>query len=46
MMPIMVPDIVPPTDEVRGKCVAVANDLHEVQWLLETGWGAQVHGAE
>jgi hypothetical protein len=39
MMPIMVPDILPPTDEARGKCVAVAHDLHEVQRLLETGWG-------
>ena len=25
---VMVPDIVPPTDEVRGKCAAVLTDLH------------------
>ena len=33
-MPVMVPDIVLPTDEIRAKCVAVASDLHEVRSLL------------
>jgi HAD superfamily hydrolase (TIGR01509 family) len=33
-MAIMVPDIVPPTDEVRARCLHVADDLHEVLVLL------------
>ena len=33
-MPIMVPDVVPPTDEIRALCVAVARDLHEVAAML------------
>lgn len=32
---IMVPDIVPPTDETRAKCAAVLADLHEVLVLLQ-----------
>ena len=31
---IMVPDIVPPTDEVRAKCLAVLPDLHAALGLL------------
>ena len=30
MMAIMVPDILPPTDEIRAKALHVAADLHEV----------------
>ncbi|MDO8422130.1 MAG: HAD family phosphatase [Parvibaculum sp.] len=33
-MPVMVPDIVAPTDEIRTKCVAVLVDLHEARGLL------------
>ena len=33
-IPLMVPDIVPPTDETRSKCAAVLGDLHEVLALL------------
>jgi HAD superfamily hydrolase (TIGR01509 family) len=33
-MVIMVPDIVPPTDEVRAKCLHIAPDLHAVRRLL------------
>ncbi len=31
---IMVPDVVPPTDETRAKCVAVLPDLHTVLRML------------
>jgi HAD superfamily hydrolase (TIGR01509 family) len=34
MMTIMVPDLLPPTDEIRRLCVAVADDLHEVGRLI------------
>ncbi len=30
MMTIMVPDLLEPTDEIRGRCVHVAPDLHDV----------------
>ncbi|MGB7529590.1 HAD family hydrolase [Sphingobacterium cellulitidis] len=33
-MPIMVPDIVAPTDDIRAKCVAIVSDLHEARSLL------------
>ncbi len=33
-MPVMVPDVVPPTDEIRSLCVRVARDLDEVAELL------------
>ncbi len=33
-MAIMVPDLVPPTDEVRAKCLAVLPDLHAALCLL------------
>ena len=34
-MPVMVPDLVPPTDEIRALCVHVAGSLHEVEaWLV------------
>lgn len=35
MMTIMVPDVAPPTEEMRKKCVAVASDLHDVAAMLE-----------
>jgi HAD superfamily hydrolase (TIGR01509 family) len=35
MMTIMVPDLIPPTDEIRKLCHAVARDLHEVRELLQ-----------
>lgn len=34
-MPVMVPDLVSPTDEIRALCVHVANSLHDVEvWLV------------
>ena len=35
-MPIMVPDIVPPTDEIRRLCVGIARDLHQIADALLT----------
>jgi HAD superfamily hydrolase (TIGR01509 family) len=40
---IMVPDIVPPTEDSRGKCAAVLPDLNSVLELLQ-GRGAITHG--
>jgi hypothetical protein len=34
MMTIMVPDILDPTDEIRGLCTYVVGDLHEVRRLI------------
>jgi HAD superfamily hydrolase (TIGR01549 family) len=34
MMPIMVPDLLEPTDEIRGLCAFVVPDLNEVRRLL------------
>jgi len=34
MMTIMVPDLLEPTDEIRGLCTFVARDLHEVRSLI------------
>jgi HAD superfamily hydrolase (TIGR01509 family) len=36
MMAIMVPDMVPPTEEIRGLCTMVAGDLFEVRDLVLT----------
>jgi HAD superfamily hydrolase (TIGR01509 family) len=33
-MPIMVPDMLPATDELRAMCVAVVRDLHDVRAML------------
>ena len=33
-MPVMVPDIVPPTDEIRAICIAVVGSLHDVHRLM------------
>jgi hypothetical protein len=34
MMTIMVPDLLPATEDIRGLCVAVVTDLHGVRQLL------------
>jgi HAD superfamily hydrolase (TIGR01509 family) len=34
MMTIMVPDLLPATDDIRRLCLAVADDLHEVRRLI------------
>jgi hypothetical protein len=34
-MAIMVPDIVPPSPEVRAKCLTVVSDLHAALKLLQ-----------
>ena len=34
MMPIMVPDLLTPTEEIRAMCVRIALDLHEVHALV------------
>jgi HAD superfamily hydrolase (TIGR01509 family) len=34
MMPVMVPDLLAPTPEIRAMCVCVARDLHEVRMLV------------
>ena len=31
MMTVMVPDLLPPTDDIRAICLAVARDLHDVR---------------
>jgi hypothetical protein len=36
MMTVMVPDLLPATSEMRGLCVRVAADLHEVIAMLAT----------
>ena len=41
MMTIMVPDLVPPTAEIRALCVCVAESLHEVTALIATFFSAQ-----
>ncbi len=35
MLTIMVPDVAPPTDEMREKCITVSSDLHTVAGLLQ-----------
>jgi HAD superfamily hydrolase (TIGR01509 family) len=37
MMAVMVPDLIPATDEIQGLCSLVVDDLHAVCLLLETG---------
>ncbi len=36
-MPIMVPDLLPATDELRALCIAVVRDLHDVRTMLKVG---------
>ena len=35
-MPVMVPDLLPATDELRALCVAVVRDLHDVRAMLNS----------
>jgi beta-phosphoglucomutase-like phosphatase (HAD superfamily) len=35
MMPVMVPDLLEPTEEIRAMCVRIALDLREVRALLD-----------
>ena len=44
-MAIMVPDIVPPTEEVRAKCLQVVPDLHTALRLLRDGAIFDVSGS-
>jgi HAD superfamily hydrolase (TIGR01509 family) len=37
MMTIMVPDLIPPTDEINGLCTLVVDDLHVVCRLVDAG---------
>ena len=41
MMPVMVPDLLTPTEEIRTMCVRIALDLHEVHALLAAHVGAR-----
>jgi beta-phosphoglucomutase-like phosphatase (HAD superfamily) len=34
MMPVMVPDLLQPTEEIRAMCVRVVADLHEVRSIV------------
>jgi beta-phosphoglucomutase-like phosphatase (HAD superfamily) len=38
MMTVMVPDLLEPTDEIRGLCTFVAHDLHEARRSLPDAW--------
>ena len=40
MMTIMVPDLLPPTEEIRGLCTAIAADLHEVGRMIRAAGAA------
>lgn len=40
MMTVMVPDLLPPTEEIRGLCLLVASDLHEVRRLVSAAAAA------
>jgi hypothetical protein len=33
-MPVMVPDIMPPSEEIRAMCVAVVSSLNDVRHLI------------
>jgi len=35
MMTVMVPDLLAPTDEMRARCLAIADSLHHVRDLIE-----------
>jgi HAD superfamily hydrolase (TIGR01509 family) len=37
MMAVMVPDLIPPTEEIRTLCALVVGDLHAVRLLLDVG---------
>jgi hypothetical protein len=36
-MAVMVPDLIPPTDEIQGLCALIVDDLHAVRLLLNAG---------
>jgi beta-phosphoglucomutase-like phosphatase (HAD superfamily) len=36
MMTVMIPDLLPATEEIHGLCTHVVSDLHAVRLLLET----------
>jgi hypothetical protein len=36
MMTIMVPDLLPPTSEMRELCVGIVQDLHDVHDLMRS----------
>src|SRR5262249_12229210 len=36
MMTIMVPDLLPPTDEIHGLCTCVVGDLYDVRCLIDS----------
>jgi HAD superfamily hydrolase (TIGR01509 family) len=38
MMTVMVPDLLEPTDEIRGLCAFIARDLHEVRRSVLDAW--------
>jgi beta-phosphoglucomutase-like phosphatase (HAD superfamily) len=38
MMTVMVPDLLEPTDEIRGLCIFVARDLHQVRRSVLDAW--------
>src|SRR6202011_5385800 len=40
MMTVMVPDLLDPTDEIRGLCTFIARDLHEVRRAILTAAGS------
>jgi beta-phosphoglucomutase-like phosphatase (HAD superfamily) len=40
MMSVMVPDLLEPTDEIRGLCTFVVRDLHEVRRVILSSEGA------
>lgn len=37
MMTIMIPDLIPATQEIRSLCALVVDDLHAVRLLLDAG---------
>jgi HAD superfamily hydrolase (TIGR01509 family) len=42
MMTIMVPDLVPPTAEIRALCLCVAESLHDVTALIERSFAPRI----
>ncbi|HIW15486.1 MAG TPA: HAD-IA family hydrolase, partial [Firmicutes bacterium] len=38
MIPVMIPDLVPPTDEIRGLCFRILPSLTEIPSLLRTAF--------
>jgi beta-phosphoglucomutase-like phosphatase (HAD superfamily) len=43
MMTVMVPDLLEPTDEIRGLCTFVVRDLHEVRRVILSSEGANAN---